>query len=304
MYFAYEQLSALAAVIRQGSFDGAARVLHVTPSAVSQRIKQLEEHLGAIVVVRGKRCAPTELGAAVYRHAQQVELLEKDLLGTLAPEPGEAAPQTPVAMAANADSLATWLVPALARVVAETGARVDVAVDDEDNTAEWLRSGRVLGAVTSEARAVQGCRVHALGAMRYRATASRSFIDRCLAAGVTLAALRRAPVLAFDRNDVLAGHFLRQRFGKRAADPPLVHFLPSPQAIVEATLLGQGWSVNPERLVDELIARKKLVDLFPGRFLDVTLFWQQWALRSPSLEVLATILSEEAARSLHRGRRG
>jgi LysR family transcriptional regulator, chromosome initiation inhibitor len=304
MYFAYEQLSALAAVIRQGSFDGAARVLHVTPSAVSQRIKQLEEHLGAIVVVRARRCAPTELGAAVYRHAQQVELLEKDLLGTLAPEPGEAAPQTTVAMAANADSLATWLVPALARVVAETGARVDVAVDDEDNTAEWLRSGRVLGAVTSEARAVQGCRVHALGAMRYRATASRSFIDRSLAGGVTLAALRRAPVLAFDRKDVLAGHFLRQRFGKRAADPPLVHFLPSPHAIVEATLLGQGWSVNPERLVDGLIARKELVDLFPGRFLDVALFWQQWALRSRSLEVLATTLSEEAAKSLHRGRRG
>src|SRR5687768_3275341 len=128
MQLGYDQLAALAAVIRQGSFHGAARVLHVTPSAISQRIKQLEQHVGGVVIVRGKRCTPTAIGEAIHRHALQVELLEQDLLRRLAP-PGADSPAS-VAIAVNADSLATWLVPALARFTHETSARVDLVLDD------------------------------------------------------------------------------------------------------------------------------------------------------------------------------
>ena len=52
-------LAALAAVIRTGSFERAAQQLHVTPSAVSQRVKLLEERLGTILVVRSCPCGST-----------------------------------------------------------------------------------------------------------------------------------------------------------------------------------------------------------------------------------------------------
>jgi LysR family transcriptional regulator (chromosome initiation inhibitor) len=299
MQLGHDQLAALAAVIRQGSFHGAARVLHVTPSAISQRIKQLEQHVGGVVVVRGKRCTPTAIGEAIHRHALQVELLEKDLLRSLAHHGADS--PGPIAIAVNADSLATWLVPALARFTDATGARIDLVLDDQDLTTKWLRSGRVLGAVTSEARPVQGCRVEPLGVMRYVAAASPRFVRRWLPDGITGAALRRAPALMFNCADLLAARFIRQVLGDRTGELQAVHFVPSPIAYVEASLASMGWGVNPDGLVDALIKRKRLVDLAPGRWLDVPLFWQQWALASTSLDALAAALREQAAHTLHQG---
>jgi LysR family transcriptional regulator (chromosome initiation inhibitor) len=301
MQLQYDQLSALVAVVREGSFDRAARALHLTPSAVSQRIKQLEERVGGIVVVRGTPCTATGVGETLYRHALQVELLEADLLTGVAAAGGSKGrrPAPPLAVAANADSLATWLVGALARFVDETSARVEIVVDDQDHTAEWLRSGRVLGAVTAEARPVVGCRVHPLGVMRYRATASPRFIRRWFPGGVTADGLRRAPVLVFNRKDELQERFLRRVLGARAGHLQ-PHFVPSPNAFIEANVLGLGWGLNPEPLAAPHLRAKRVVDLVPDRWLDVPLYWQQWSLASPSLARLAAALTEQAGASLRR----
>ena len=298
MQLAYDQLAALAAVVREGSFERAARALHVTPSAVSQRIKQLEESVGGIVVIRGTPCLPTELGSTIYRHALQVELLENDLLRTLGQEQtGSPSLPAPITVAANADSLATWLVPALAHFVKETGVRVEIVADDQDHTAAWLRSGRVLGAITGEARPVQGCRVTALGVMRYRATATRGFVRRWFKGGVGARALGAAPVLSFDRRDQLQERFVRQVLGQKAVELRF-HYVPSPGAYLEATLLGLGWGLNPEPLLRAHPKRGRLVDPFAGATLDVPLYWQQWRLSSPSLDALAAALASHAACSL------
>jgi LysR family transcriptional regulator, chromosome initiation inhibitor len=292
------QLAALVAVIRQGSFDRAASVLHVTPSAVSQRIKQLEESIGHILVVRGMPCVATSTGERLYRHALQVELLEQDLMREARPDgaPGDLeAP--PVALAVNADSLATWLVPALTRFAEATGLRVDVVLDDQDHTAQWLRSGRVIGAVTAEAVPVQGCRVETLGVMRYRAIASKAFMRRWFPKGVTAAQLRRAPALVYGPKDDLENRFVRQVLGFR--DVALIsHSLPSSTAFVDASLEGLGWGMNAERLVTGRLAKGRLVDLVEGTWLDVPLFWQQWRLSSPTLSSLAAALKSEAAKTL------
>ena len=150
-------------------------------------------------------------------------------------------------MAANADSLATWLVGALAGFVGDSGTRIEIVVDDQDHTAEWLRSGRVLGAVTAEAHPVAGCRVQPLGVMRYLATASPGFVRRWLAGGVTAQGLRRAPAIIFNRKDELQERFVRRVLGGRPGELR-AHLIPSPNAFVEATVLGLGWGLNPELL--------------------------------------------------------
>src|ERR1700704_6952621 len=71
-----DQLAALAAVIEFGSFDAAAERLHVTPSAVSQRIKALEQRVGQVLVVREKPCRPTAAGVLPLRFAAQAAMLE------------------------------------------------------------------------------------------------------------------------------------------------------------------------------------------------------------------------------------
>lgn len=297
MSLEHAHLAALVAVVREGSFEAAARALHVTPSAISQRIKLLEDQLGAVTVQRGS-CEPTTAGEALYRHGLQLELLERDLLRRLTPGTQRSkGPTAPIGIAANADSLATWLVPGLSAFVERTGLCVDIVVDDQDHTASLLRSGRVLGAVTAESRAVQGCRVEALGRMRYRATATPAFIKRWFKDGFTAEAVRQAPLLLFNRKDLLQERFIRSMLNESVRELH-THFLPSPHAFLEACLAGHGWGLNPELLVASHLKARRMRDVVPRAHLDVPLYWQQWALDSPTLTELQNSLRAQAKVSL------
>ncbi|MGE6756683.1 LysR family transcriptional regulator ArgP [Corallococcus interemptor] len=292
----YPLLEALAAVVREGSFERAARVLHVTPSAVSQRVKLLEERLGQVLIVRAQPCRPTATGAVLCGHAEQVALLEHELRTRL-PEVGTSpgAPPT-LRLAANADSVATWLMRALADFTSRHAVLFELAVDDETHTAELLRSGSVLGAVTSQAEPVQGCHSTRLGALRYLATCSPVFHRRHFASGVTAAALAGAPSLRFGTKDALQSTFLR-RLTRARVEPP-THWVPSPHGFVEACLGGMGWGMNPESLIREELRSGKLVELVTGRHLDVVLYWQQGRLASPLAEELSRTILAAARASL------
>ncbi|PWR21858.1 LysR family transcriptional regulator ArgP [Zavarzinia compransoris] len=294
--FDYPALQALAAVVRLGSFERAAQALNVTPSAVSQRVKQLEERWGAVLVVRGQPCAATAAGRHLCRHVEQVGLLEAGLARHL-PGAGAPAPLT-LPVAVNADSLGTWFIAAAARFAADSGHLLDLTVDDQDHTAERLRRGEVLAAVTGHGRAVQGCRVTALGRLRYRITASPAFMARHFPAGVTAAAMARAPALTFDRKDQLQRHWLALQFGLDQAGP--THWLPSTQGFVDACVAGMGWALNPEALVEDHLRAGRLVDLVPGAHLDVPLFWQVGHLAAKSLAGLTRAVTLAARARLVR----
>ncbi|ATD62746.1 MAG: ArgP/LysG family DNA-binding transcriptional regulator [Janthinobacterium svalbardensis] len=208
----YAALGALAAVIREGSFERAARALHVTPSAISQRIRLLEERVGCALVIRDQPCRATETGRRLCQHVDQVQLLEQDLQGNL-PALAQAAlgvSRASVPVAVNADSLATWLAPAIAAFAAGHPVLLQVAVDDQDHTAEWLRSGTVLAAVSAMARPASGCNSRPLGAMRYLAAASPAFLQRYFAHGVGAASLALAPSLVFNAKDELQSRWVRR----------------------------------------------------------------------------------------------
>lgn len=268
----YAALSALAAVIREGSFERAARALSVTPSAISQRIRLLEEKVGCTLVVRDQPCRPTETGRRLCQHMDRVRLLEQALqeaLPALAPQ-GLARVTLPVAV--NADSLATWIAPAIARFAAENPVLMDVAVDDQDHTTEWLRSGAVLAAVTASARPAAGCNSSPLGSMRYLAAASPGFMRRHFADGVGAGTLAKAPSLVFNTKDELQASWAR-RLCHRHVELPR-HTLPSAHAFVTAALAGMGWGLHPEALIAPYLEDGTLVELVPDTPLDVSLYWQ------------------------------
>lgn len=65
-----EDLQALVAVIEAQSLTKASARLFVTQSAVSRRLRHLEETLGVPLFDRAQRSpAPTALGLRVYEHA-------------------------------------------------------------------------------------------------------------------------------------------------------------------------------------------------------------------------------------------
>ncbi len=292
----YTSLAALVAVVREGSFERAAKTLHVTPSAVSQRIRLLEERMGNALVVRGQPCEATETGRRLCHHLDRVRLLEHELqaeLPTLGQ--GEQAP-VPLPVAVNADSLATWFAPAMTAFAASAPVLMEVAVDDQDHTAEWLRSGAVLAAVTSAAQPAAGCNVRPLGAMRYLAAASPDFVARHFAKGVNAASLAKAPSLVFNSKDALQSRWVR-RICRRPVEMPR-HTLPSTHAFVAASVAGMGWGLHPQALIDPHLADGSLVELVLHAPLDVPLYWQQARAASTLLDGLTRRVVAAAEASL------
>lgn len=288
----YSLLEALAAVIRTGSFERAARQLHVTPSAVSQRIKLLEERVGTVLVLRGQPCAATPAGRTLCQHAEQVALLESELPSAL-PGLGPMAARPTLRIAVNADSLAGWFIPVMA---AHPDLLFDLVLDDQDHSADWLRQGEVLAAVTSSDRPVAGCDCFALGALRYTAVASPDYMRRHFPDGVTPAALADAPCLTFNRKDGLQGQWLRRLLG-RDLDVP-THWLPSSQAFLDAALAGVGWGMNIADVAAPFLADGRLRPLVPGSDLDVPLYWQRSRIARKALAALTATVRQVAGAHL------
>lgn len=290
--FDYPSLFALAAVVREGSFERAARSLHVTPSAVSQRIRLLEERVGCALVTRSQPCEATEAGRRLCQHADRVRLLEQELGDDMPAftEDGPARASVPVAV--NADSLATWFLPAAIACSANSPVLMQLSVDDEGHTAQWLRSGQVLAAVTAVEQPAAGCNSRPLGAMRYVAAASPAFVQQHFPQGVDANSLAAAPSLVFNAKDELQQRWVERWCGRRVELPR--HTLPSPHAFVTAALGGMGWAMHPLALIQDPLAQGKLVQLTPDCTLDVSLHWQQARIASSLLDRLTQAVVDAA----------
>jgi LysR family transcriptional regulator, chromosome initiation inhibitor len=278
LQFDLEQLRTLQAVVEQGTLDAAAGTLHVTPSAVSQRLRALETATGRVLLVRSRPARPTAAGEAVLRLALQVELLAADTAAAIG---GGAAGPAALGVAVNADSLATWFLPALAPLAGEVA--VQLHREDEANTARLLRAGAVVAAITVDPAPVAGCEVTALGAMRYRPVAAPAFVDRWFPAGPTPDALARAPMLVFDRDDRMQHDYLAGR--APSADPPQT-MVPSSSDFAQAIGLGLGWGMVADL---QRPSAPPLVEL-EAHATDVALYLQRWRLRTTSLDRLAAAI--------------
>ncbi|MFJ6532339.1 LysR family transcriptional regulator ArgP [Microbacterium sp. NPDC091662] len=290
MKIAPELAATLAAIVDEGTLDAASKRLQITPSAVSQRLKALEQQLGRILVVRTKPARLTEAGEAVVRLARQVALLEHDALVGVGIDDADDARRITVPLAVNADSMATWFLAPLARLSAAHDIDFDLHRDDQNFTARLLESGTVMAAVTSEEAPVAGCSVSPLGVLEYRAMADPAFAARWFSEGVTTTALAAAPFVDFDRRDTLQHEWLRAMSVGQEGVPR--HYVPASHDYALAVTLGLGWGMVP--LLQESAG---LVPL-GGPILRVQLYWQQWNLRSELLDTIAAEVATEARRVL------
>ncbi|WP_284974164.1 LysR family transcriptional regulator ArgP [Arthrobacter sp. efr-133-TYG-104] len=290
--FSSEQLLTFATVLSEGTLDAAARVLHITPSAVSQRLKALEQSAGRVLLQRSNPAHATEAGEVVLRLARQVAQLEADAGRELGLSLDGA--QVAVPIVVNADSLAVWFLKALAQVSDELNLTFDLHRDDEQYSTSLLRSGTVMAAVTSTPEAVQGCRVESLGVMRYRAVARPSFVERWFSEfpqGMDANVLNAAPAVDFDRKDTYQWAYVQALGRAKGAVVPEGkgprHYVPATQDFADAIRLGLGWGLIPEAQCAPDIARGRLTELFPDRPFDVPLYWQRWKTASPVLDALS-----------------
>ena len=284
----YAALTALAEIIRRGSFEAAAAALGVTPSAISQRIKGLEERLGQVLIHRGPPATGTTAGLRLMQHLDQVRLLEHSLAPGLRPDSGLAV----LRLAINADSLATWFPETMTSLPVG----YDIVIDDQDHARDWLRQGQVSAAISSDPDPVPGCDAMRLGAMRYQALAAPAFIARHFPDGITETALRHAPAITFNAKDRLQTRWAEQAAGTRLHLPG--HFIPSSEAFARAVELGLGWGMIPDTMSESGRQRDALRPLIADRPLDVPLYWHVQRAMAPALAPLTAAIRKRAAAEL------
>lgn len=297
MHLDYPSLTALAAVVREGTFEAAARSLNITQSAVSQRIKALEEKTGAVLVVRGRPCVATEYGHRLIRHIEQVQVLEIDLAKNLQAVSGRETPR-PAALriAVNNDSLATWFPEVILRAGTQLNLHFDIVGEDQRDTAELLRNGDALAVVTSEGTPLQGCRRIVLGAMDYLTVATPAFIARHFPDGVTPEAVSRAPCLFYNRKDMLPEHWLLDAFG--SSFRLIGHRLPSFAGLLQCIHNGTGWGLMPRQTIRASLDDGTLRELVPGSTVVLGLYWQASVQSSEIMRVLSSIVADVARTQL------
>ncbi|WP_163337453.1 LysR family transcriptional regulator ArgP [Desulfopila sp. IMCC35008] len=287
----YKLIEALAMVAREGRFDKAAKTLFITQSAVSQRIKLLEEQMGQVLIARTTPPRVTPAGRKLLKHYLQVKRLEDDLIS----EVGRTDNQefASIAVGINADSLALWLLDAIHPFLLDNKVLLDVRVDDQEQTHRLLKDGEVMGCISTQEHPMQGCHVEYLGQMNYHMMASPEFAAQWFPDGLTLENVRRAPALIFDRKDDLHQKFLMKALEEIPASFPS-HFIPSVERYAEFVALGIAYGMLPDQQRSPFIRNGQLIDLRPDCHVPVKLYWHCWSLKSKLLTQFTRQLTSRA----------
>jgi len=296
MVLDYDAIEVLSAVVRTGSFEAAARELNVTQSAVSQRIRSLEDRLGAVLVVRGRPCVATDEGRMLCQHYDQVLLMQQELRVQLEAEAVSAMAPQRLRIGVNNDSLATWFPEVVRLSQAQMNLRIEILSDDQDYTEQSLRTGEAVAAVTSSEKSIPGCRRTPLGAMEYVAVATPGFLRREIGPEITLTRLAGVPSLIFDRKDTLHEQWMMMTFGQ--AVTLSCHMVPSFEGLIACTLGGIGWSLLPIMGARPHLASGRLVEFMPGRRIAVSLHWQARSQQTQVMIRLSEIVREVAEAEL------
>jgi LysR family transcriptional regulator, chromosome initiation inhibitor len=310
MQFDPRQLAAFDATVQTGSLSAAALTLRITLAATSLRIKALEESLGQRLLVRGKVARATPAGQALLTHIKQVRLLEADLQHTLHPGGGsKVLAYQNISVAVNADSLTSWFFPGIQAALQKHKLTLDVTVDDQEHTLEWLKNGDVIGCVTTLSAPLRGCVAEPLGTMRYRCIAAPALRDKLVAKlpaksrvkpngqALGLHQLITQPAIGFNRKDSLQDQFLQQCFGVTDLSYPR-HYIPAVDAYRQGLFSGLGWGMQADIQAPDDLPSGRLVDLFPGQFVDVPLFWHHWQREAPQAGRLTLAIKAAAGKLL------
>lgn len=289
-------LAAFLTILKHSSFDKAASELCITPSAISQRLKLLEEKLGQLLIIRTPPLRPTQTGIALLKYGQQLAQLDHLLQRELAPHQSHT--WLPLALAVNADTLATWLVDCLAPWCLQQRVVLQLRIDDQDQTHHLLQQGEVLACISARATVNQGCRCLPLGKVRYHCVVSPSFKAEYFATGISAEQFLQAPMVRFNHKDDLQHQYLKTYFD---IDGDLLaqHIMPSSEIFVQWIQQGMGFGLAPETQIAEALNQGKLIKLTPDYPVDIPLFWHQWGLETALTQSLTQTI-QAGALAAHR----
>lgn len=273
--FDYKLIHALDTIIKEQSFEKAAEELNITQSAISQRIKQLEQLIAQPVLVRSQPLSVTTVGQKLLRHFRQVKQLEHELISQILPD--EVDDIVTISIAINADSLASWFIPAISPLLKKHAIELKLQVYDEARTRELLKKGEVYAALSSESEPITGCKVTKIADVDYILCATPKFRTKYFKKGLTKEALYHAPGIRFDPQDTMHIDYIYDHYDVSLGEYPL-HTVGSSEAFVAMTVEGLACSLLPITQANEYLKQGILVDLAPENHLIRSMYWHSWVL--------------------------
>ena len=296
----YKLLEAFAAVIQNGGFERAARLLHITQSAVSQRVKQLEEAFGRPLLMRKNPPVATEDGSHLLGHYLKVKVLEDELAANLNPHSQRRYPKLSIAI--NRDTLTLWFMDAMGDFIREHNLILEILAEDQEKTHEFLKDGRVYGCISSRQQSMQGCYVEPLGSMSYKLVATPAFAKEHFKKGVSYSTLREAPAVIFDYNDNMLDDYLKAHFTMAYHRPPQ-HVVPGVNEYARFITEGFGYGLLELSQIEQLLAEGNMVDLAPEKPMEIPLYWHTWQMGSELGKSFSVVLKQKAKEIFNQGSR-
>lgn len=275
----YDQLEALDAVVKERSFQRAAASLFISQSAISQRIRQMELTVGQPVLVRSPTISPTTIGQQLLAHLRQVKLLESSLKEKLPFQKRGVGFQS-IAIALNTESLSTWFLSTIKSITIQERIILELLIDDQDRTIDYLRTGKVWGCVTSVAQSPHGCISTYLGEMIYKCVATPQFVKKFFLKGINGENLLNAPAAIYGEYDEMHDDYFKNLFKTYKNGKATQHYVPSPQGLLQFALDGMAYALLPALSVDPCLKQGRLVDLIPEKPLKLKLYWQTQELQT------------------------
>lgn len=288
----YRGLAVLDAVAASGSFEKAALMLGISQSAVSQRIKALEDATGRLLVVRGTPSVPTGLGQRLVVHHRHVKLMEAALDIDL----GREVSLPDLSIAVDGDSLATWFGQALTPLLSPPRCQLGVRQADSEDALKLVREGAVFACVAAQSggESVNGTSATPLGMLRYTCVATPEFAAHWFGDSFSAEAVKLAPAVVSER--MLLGRYLAQEFDFTGAFPH--HTMPAAAALENCILQGVAYGLMPELSALNHLAMGRLVDLTPGKTLSIALAWHAWNIDTPFTRTLSEQIIDSARKYL------
>lgn len=283
----YKLLEAFTAVVESNGFEKAANSLYITQSAVSQRVRQLEETVGQILLVRSNPPKPTNAGNEILAHFNKVRLLESELRRDITPETGGGF--TTVSIGLNVDTLATWFFDAVQDTVIKNRILLDLHVDDQEATHQMLKDGVVAGCISTRSKPFQSCTCTYLGTMTYRMFCAGSTYKKFFPDGYSIEAMKNVPVIIYNEKDTLHSQMFKTAFKTQPADYPKM-YIPSEEQYLDAVLRGFGVGMMPDNQCARYHVDGTLVDAFAPHTVLTPLYWHRWSLTSATLDALTKSL--------------
>lgn len=273
----YHAIAALAAVIETHSFQAAADRLCITQSAVSQRIKALEQYYGAPVLVRTQPYRPTELGLSLLGHFKRVKLLEDTLETNLQ----EQASSPRISISLSRDTLETWFPSVIQQFSKIMPLTVEIIADDQDLTLQYLQKGLVSACASTSSKSISGCKAEFLGYFDYALVATPEFIKKYFSnKTITKKDLLNAPTLLFDHNDKLHQDYLKHYFNMGDVNLNHCHVIPSVAGFKQFAMSGYAYVLIPYIDIIEELKQKRLVNLFPDKMWNMPVYWHSFEIET------------------------